>query len=228
MTWFNCVNCLFAAFAPIALYSRGTGLAPEISINTHYKTLFFFILTFGVKFALEATVADGSHELESSILSDILVSFTGLIDVLGMYYLLDKSKGDVNTRIPVCSIGWMYASTICSKMIPIIAYSRAPSADSYWLIFSLRSIPQLFYTLSSFYSVFMALCTKGRMNVTHLHFIHLLCNTFYPTLFKIIFELVHIDGWINLLLDSIFSIALYLDTKHYYNKMMNSNGKKKN
>ena len=83
------------------------------------------------------------------------MSIAGLFDVMMMFYLVSNLSGSVSERIKFCAIGtvslfpadchlgWTYAIAFASKLFPIFTYSRAPQSDMYWLLFGLKSIPQI-------------------------------------------------------------------------------------
>ncbi len=161
------LNCLLLCFGPHFVVYRSLGLSDDRGYPVAFRSGALFAGTQALKFFLLASLVPAfllDSESDSPLFSHFLRGFFGLLDLFAIFYALTNFSGlgkfTAKRRILVLAIGWSFASSLTSFLIPLWIGARGPEFS--WKFIEMSVESNIFFVESA--AIIAAIWMKNRSN----------------------------------------------------------------
>eukprot|EP00026_Physarum_polycephalum_P014743 Phypoly_transcript_15291.p1 GENE.Phypoly_transcript_15291~~Phypoly_transcript_15291.p1 ORF type:complete len:235 (+),score=27.60 Phypoly_transcript_15291:219-923(+) len=129
MTYWHFLNCSALTFGPSFIIYKSS----KLSEYRDYKTLSYaalaYIVTQLIKLIIAATFLPGSDSTSFDLLHELLKSVLGIVDVLGVSFILNSVQASFETKLLGVALGWGAAETFLLKIAPLWIGARGLEFD---------------------------------------------------------------------------------------------------
>lgn len=217
MTFVHFLNCMALAYAPYVVTYKSSVLS---EYNALFKCIFAGMVYMFTQLAKMMVLATFFPSLDSTdgtnVFNEVLKTTVDLADILGMYFIINRTIGKPELKVMIATMGWGGAQAIFSNLFSFWFGARSQEFDWKYIQLALNSNITLIHVMSMAALVWISTRTDLNQNLKPLVTIFLGLCVFRDMLVQMLVQSLMLSQWFSLLFKGIataflgiFSLQLY-------------------
>ncbi|XP_022907188.1 BOS complex subunit TMEM147 [Onthophagus taurus] len=209
MTLYHFGNCVALIYVPYYLTYKYSGLSEYGAFWKCIQAGFIYMATQLVKMLILATFfPDNDADLGSDTLGEFLKTTVDLIDLGGLYVVLNSIPGKGHSKVLTAGIGWATAEVILSRALLLWVGARGAEFDWKYIQKCLESNVSLVHYIATVTLVWMWSRHDLKSNLKPIVTALLIVSSYKNLLLDMLFEVLITGPWIALFIKAFVTSVL--------------------
>ncbi|GJQ64885.1 hypothetical protein Trydic_g7058 [Trypoxylus dichotomus] len=209
MTLYHFGNCIALIYVPYYLTYKYSGLSEYGAFWKCIQAGLIYMITQLTKMLILATFfPDNDSDLGSDVLSEFLKTTVDVIDLGGLYAVLNRIPGKGHSKVLTAGIGWATAEVILSRALLLWFGARGAEFDWKYIQKCLESNISLLHHIATVTLVWLWSRHDLKYNLKPIVTALLLFSAYKNLILDFVSDMLLTGPWIGLLIKAIVTFIL--------------------
>ncbi|KAI4462751.1 small seven transmembrane domain-containing protein [Holotrichia oblita] len=209
MTLYHFGNCIALIYVPYYLTYKYSGLSEYGAFWKCIQAGLIYMITQLAKMLILATFfPDNDADLGSDVLSEFLKTTVDIIDLGGLYIVLNRIPGKGHSKVLTAGIGWATAEVILSRALLLWFGARGAEFDWKYIQKCLESNISLLHHIATVTLVWLWSRHDLKNNLKPIVTALLVFSAYKNLILDFVFDILLTGPWIGLVIKAIVTLML--------------------